>query len=125
MCIRDSFRAFLSNVEMVLFKTDLDISRRYVQELADPSVHYLFDLIVEEHARTVREVLRLTGERRLLDRLPLLQRTLEVRNAYLDPINHLQVSLLSRLREAGDDPKLWRAFLHTVNGIANGLRNTG
>ena len=119
------FRAFLSNVEMVLFKTDLDISRRYVQELADPSVHYLFDLIVEEHARTVREVLRLTGERQLLDRLPLLQRTLEVRSAYLDPINHLQVSLLSRLREAGDDPKLWRAFLHTVNGIANGLRNTG
>jgi phosphoenolpyruvate carboxylase len=119
------FRAFLSNVEMVLFKTDLDISRRYVQELADPSVHYLFDLIVQEHARTVREVLRLTGERQLLDRLPLLQRTLEVRNSYLDPINHLQVSLLSRLRESGDDPKLWRAFLHTINGIANGLRNTG
>ena len=119
------FRAFLSNVEMVLFKTDLDIAGRYVQQLVDPSLHSMFDIIAEEHRRTTGEVLRLTGERCLLDRHPLLQRTLEVRNAYLDPINHMQVSLLARLREAGDDPQLWRAFLLTVNGIANGLRNTG
>ena len=119
------FRAFLSNVEMVLFKTDLDIAGRYVQQLADRSLHYLFDVIAEEFHRSVGEVLRLTRERRLLDRHPLLQRTLEVRNAYLDPINHMQVSLLGRLREVGDDPQLWRAFLLTVNGIANGLRNTG
>ena len=119
------FRAFLSNVEMVLFKTDLEISRRYVQHLAHPSLHYLFDLIAEEYLRTKEEVLRLAGEKRLLERHPTLQRTLEVRNAYLDPINHVQVSLLARLREANDDPQLWRAFLLTVNGIANGLRNTG
>lgn len=119
------FQAFLSNVEMVLFKTDLDIARRYVEHLTDSSLHYVFDVIADEHRRSMTEVLSLTGQRRSLDRHPLLRRTLDVRNAYLDPINHLQVSLLARLRERDDDPQLWRAFLLTVNGIANGLRNTG
>ena len=120
------FRTFVSNVEMVLFKTDLAISRRYVERLVDPSLHDLFDTIVDEHRRTVEEVLSLTGERRLLDRHPLLQRTLETRNAYLDPISFLQVSLLARLRNSDKaDAQLWRALLLTVNGIANGLRNTG
>jgi phosphoenolpyruvate carboxylase len=120
------FRTFVSNIEMVLFKTDLDIARLYVERLTDPSLHHLFDLISDEYRRSVEQILSLTGESRLLDAHPLLQRTLDVRNAYLDPISHLQVSLLSRLR-GGDraDQELWRALLLTVNGIATGLRNTG
>jgi phosphoenolpyruvate carboxylase len=120
------FRTFVSNVEMVLFKTDLDVARRYVDRLADPSLHDIFDRIADEHRRTVAQVLALTGRGRLLDHHPLLRRTLEIRDAYLDPISYLQVSLLSRLRSADKaDAELHRALLLTINGIANGLRNTG
>ena len=120
------FRTFVSNVEMVLFKTDLAIARRYVERLVDPSLHYLFDVVVEEYGRTVDQVLAVTGESHLLERYPQLQRTLEVRDDYLEPMHQLQVSLLARVRATPDaDPLMWRALLLTVNGIANGLRNTG
>jgi phosphoenolpyruvate carboxylase len=111
---------------MVLFKTDLDIARRYVERLVDPSMHDIFESIAAEHRRTVEQILWLTGHERLLDHHALLRRTLEIRNAYLDPISFLQVSLLRRLRATDErDPELQRALLLTVNGIANGLRNTG
>ncbi|CAN5647867.1 phosphoenolpyruvate carboxylase [soil metagenome] len=124
------FRTFVSNVEMTLAKTDLSISRRYVERLVDQRGHRLLDVISDEHDRTVAEVLRLTGEARLLDGQPLLQRTLAVRDRYLLPLHQLQIELLARHRwaqGAGDeiDPALPRALLLTVNGIAAGLRNTG
>ncbi len=122
----DFFRTLVSNVEMVLFKTDLGIARSYVERLVDPSLHYLYDVIVDEHRRTVEQVLQVTGQERLLERHPSLRRSLEIRSAYLDPISHLQVALLARSRHGGEiDPLLHRAVLTTVNGIATGLRNTG
>jgi phosphoenolpyruvate carboxylase len=119
------FATFVSNVEMTLMKSDLGIARRYVERLGGPDLWPLFDLVAAEHDRTVTEVLRLTGEARLLDANPLLQRTLRVRDLYLEPLHHLQVELLARRREGEDDAELARALLLTVNGIAAGLRNTG
>ncbi|MEX1006096.1 MAG: phosphoenolpyruvate carboxylase [Acidimicrobiia bacterium] len=117
-------QTFVSNVEMTLTKTDLAIASRYVRQLVDPIHHHLFDTITEEYVRTSEEIARITGNA-LLDRLPILQRTLAVRDYYLDPLNYLQVSLLERSRAGEQDEALERALLLTVNGIAAGMRNTG
>jgi phosphoenolpyruvate carboxylase len=122
------FGTLLGNVEMTLAKTDLRIAETYVRTLVDPSLQGIFELIQEEHARTLEEVLRLTGDRGLVGRHPLLRRTLETRAAYLNPLHRMQVEMLARRRRGSggmDDAHTQRALLLTINGIAAGLRNTG
>ncbi|NBE81406.1 phosphoenolpyruvate carboxylase [Micromonospora rubida] len=136
------FRTFLSNVEMMLTKTDLSIARRYVETLVPTKLHPIFNKIEQEYELTKQEVLAVTSSPALLENSPVLQRTLAVRDTYLEPLHHLQVALLRQYRDSGaagravatapggrrapnDGTALERALLTTVNGIAAGMRNTG
>ncbi len=119
------FDALLDDAEMVLAKTDLPIAARYAA-LAGPGLAHHFEAIREEYERTVEWILRLRGHQQLLDGDPTLQRSIRLRNPYVDPMSLIQVELLQRWREQ-DRPEgeLLEALFATVNGIARGLQNTG
>ena len=120
------FSTFISNVEMTIAKTDLEMSQRYVDTLVDPSLRHFLDLIKEEFALTKQEILLLTKKEDLLGNQPRLARTLAIRDQYLAPLHLLQIHLLEQVRENPDiDPTIRRALLLTINGVAAGLRNTG
>ena len=120
------FTNLLGNVEIALAMTDLRIAGFYVGNLVEPGLQSIFDDIRLEYEVTLREVLRLLGTTTLLARHPVLRNTLAVRAAYLEPLHHLQVELLTQRRRARTtDLDLDRALLLTVNGIAAGLRSTG
>jgi phosphoenolpyruvate carboxylase len=120
------FAALLSNAEMALAKADLTIGERYAELVEDETLReVVWAAIREEYVRTRELVLAVTAQERLLDRTPVLQRSIERRNPYVDPLSLIQVELLRRLRRDGGSEGLARAMLLTINGIAGGLRNTG
>ena len=120
------FRSVLSNMAMVLAKTDLAVASRYADLFHDPpSRDAIFTRIVAEHARSVRHCLAITQQSSLLEDNPTLERSIRNRFPYLDPLNHLQVELLRRYRAGDTDDRLRRAIHLTINGIAAGLRNSG
>jgi phosphoenolpyruvate carboxylase len=120
------FAALLSNAEMALAKADLSIGERYAELVLDEAVREaIWTLIRAEYARARDELLAVTLQEQLLDRTPVLQRSIQRRNPYVDPLSLIQVELLRRLRRDGTTEELVRAMLLTINGIAGGLRNTG
>ena len=130
------FATLLSNVEMVCAKADFGIAEHYVRRLGsdDPDTDGATDLATfatlrAEYERTVSELQRLTGQPRLLEGSPVLRRSIDLRNPYVDALSFLQVDLLGRLRRLElDDPQrqeTLEAILRSVNGVAAGLRNTG
>jgi phosphoenolpyruvate carboxylase len=119
------FRTVLSNMGMVLAKTDLDIAARYLTLAPDRAfADVAFARITHEHARAIHWVERLSGQKLLGDN-PALERSIRNRFPYLDPLHSLQVNLLRQLRGGDDDARLVRIIQLTLNGVAAGLRNSG
>ena len=120
------FRATLSNLGMVLAKTDLAIGSRYAELVADGAVRdAIFARIRGEHALALRHFLAITRQSALLQDNPTLARSIRNRFPYLDPLNHLQIELLRRYRAGDTDLRTRRAIHLTINGLAAGLRNSG
>ena len=119
------FEAMISDVEMVLGKSELGIGQRYAS-LADPEHAFFFDMIREEFDLAGRRILELKNLDRLLDDQRVLQRNIRLRNPYVDPLHLLQIDLLRRWRDSGrEDDELLEALKATVKGIALGIQNTG
>lgn len=119
------FRSTMDLIEMVLAKASPEISAYYDAQLVPAELRAMGESLRSDQQRTMRAVLGVTGHDQLLEGNPVLRRSIDLRNPYVDPINLVQVELLSRLRAAYDDPTLLDAFLVTVNGVAAGMRNTG
>jgi len=114
------FRTLVQNLEMTLAKSSIEIATGYLTLVADDS---LWPSIADEHARTVSAVLEIVEADELLERHPVVQRSVRLRNPYVDPMNAIQVQLLRRYR-AGDEGAE-QPLLRSIAGIAAALRNTG
>ncbi len=125
------FRSLLSNMDMVLAKSDLPIASRYAELVTDVSLRTnIFGRIEAEWHRSKEALWSITGQSRFLVDNRLLARSIANRFPYMDPLNHLQIAMLQRLRNAearGEplDERLERGIHLTINGISAGLRNSG
>jgi phosphoenolpyruvate carboxylase len=120
------FTTLLSNMDMVLAKSDLAIASRYSELVGDrPLRDEIFGRIRREWETSVAQLLRITGQSALLASNPLLARSIRNRFPYIDPLNHLQVELLKRHRSGDTDDRVVHGINLTINGIAAGLRNSG
>ncbi|MDT5270096.1 MAG: phosphoenolpyruvate carboxylase [Acidobacteriota bacterium] len=120
------FLNLLGDVETGLAKADLSIARRYAGLVEDEALRErVFAMIADEFERTRRVVLRMSGQTRLLERNPVLARSIALRNPYVDPMSLVQIELLRRKRAGHESEELDYALAATMNGISAGLRNTG
>ncbi len=120
------FRTTLSNMDMVLAKSDIGIAERYSGLVKDEALrNAIFPRIKAEWQASIDALLAITRQAELLADNPLLRRSIRHRFPYLDPLNHLQVELLRRHRAGATDEKVKRGIHLTINGVAAGLRNSG
>ncbi|MNC23202.1 Phosphoenolpyruvate carboxylase [compost metagenome] len=115
---------------MALAKADLNIAREYGKMVKNREIaDRIFQEISDEFKLTSELILMITGQKEILDNVPILQESIKLRNPYVDPMSYMQVLLLTELRacrdQGAEDERLIREVLLTINGIAAGLRNTG
>jgi len=124
------FRALISNTQMALTKSDMIIAEQYAQLCVDPqTTDKIFSLMKAEHDRTVDSILNVSHSHSLLEHNPTLALSLSRRDPYLDPLNHIQVTLIRRYRDESlpeEEREQWLSpLLRSINAIAAGMRNTG
>ena len=120
------FRTLLSNMDMVLAKSDLALASRYAELVADAKLRKkIFTAIDAEWRRTAQALSLITGDKQRLAGNAALQRSIRHRFPYIDPLHHLQVELVRRYRAGQTDQRVQTGIHISINGIAAGLRNTG
>jgi phosphoenolpyruvate carboxylase len=120
------FETMLSNMDMVLAKSDIGIASRYAELVEDATLRQtIFRRLSAEWRASIDALLTIMGQRVLLERNPLLARSIRNRFPYLDPLNHVQIELLKRHRAGDSDARVTAGIHLTINGIAAGLRNSG
>jgi phosphoenolpyruvate carboxylase len=120
------FQTLLSNMEMVLIKSDIGIASRYMQLVEDEKLREtIFARIKQEWETSIEAVLAILGQDELLEKTPALGRSIRERFPYIDPLNHVQLELLKRYRAGDADERVLTGIHLTINGIAAGLRNSG
>jgi phosphoenolpyruvate carboxylase len=120
------FETMLSNMDMVLAKSDIGIASRYAELVEDAALRQtIFRRLSAEWRASIDALLTIMGQRVLLERNPLLARSIRNRFPYLDPLNHVQIELLKRHRAGDSDARVTAGIHLTINGIAAGLRNSG
>ncbi|MEI6762103.1 MAG: phosphoenolpyruvate carboxylase, partial [Betaproteobacteria bacterium] len=120
------FSVLLSNMDMVIAKSDLALASRYAELVRDAKLRRkIFPMIEAEWQRTVSALAQITGDRQRLAHNAALQRSMRHRFPYIDPLHHLQVELVRRYRAGQADERVQRGIHISINGIAAGLRNTG
>jgi len=125
------FQTLIDNAQLTMRKADMGIASLYSDLVEDPKIRRrIFGILSAEFELTERAILAVTGQRRLLGREPVLLRSVELRNPYIDPLNYIQVDMMRRLRApeppAPDEAEAIHAVIElTINGISGGLKNTG
>src|SRR4030095_12361801 len=120
------FATLLSNMDMVLAKSDIGIAARYKDLVEDAQLREaIFSRLRSEYDKSRAALLAILGQQTLLERNPALARTIRDRFPYIDPLNHVQLELLKRYRAGDTDERVVQAIHLTINGIAAGLRNSG
>jgi len=117
-------------MQMTLAKSDLRIAENYTSLVSDSAIQdRLWRRISEEHADCVRAILLITGNKNLLDDSPVLQRSIRLRNPYVDPLSYVQIALLRRLRALSESSQEREGVLNTlllsISGVSSGMLNTG
>jgi phosphoenolpyruvate carboxylase len=125
------FKATIDNAQLTLLKADMRIAFHYALLVPDEKIRVrIFDTIAEEFSRTEHAILAITGQKALLEREPVLAKSVQLRNPYIDPLNYIQVEMIRRLRgledKTGAEADELRAVIElTINGVSGGLKNTG